>query len=139
MENIVSEAEELLLKSWDVPVSSAEKERLAALLQDDYGLRKQQDQYIKIRGLFQQNESFSFGPFFAERLIHVIKQRRENIDYQVFSFFKKYQLLIVGILVALLILNIMVADNLTFKSIFGGDSENTEDIFSIDLYKNLPE
>jgi len=44
---------------------------------------------------------------------------------------------LVGILVALLVSNMLLTDQLTLKGIFGLEQETTEDVFSIDLYENL--
>jgi hypothetical protein len=129
--------EELLLKSFDVAVSAREQEELSLRMQQQPELRRHRDQYVKIRQLLLRSEPDSFGPFFAERILNQLKQRVNEIDYLIFFFFKKYQVLVLGILVALLISNILLTDQLTIKSLFGIDQETTEDIFSINLYNNL--
>ena len=134
----ISEEEALLLKSWDASFPADERNRIASLIQQDSKLRKQADQYLKIREMLKSSSHNSFGPFFAERVIHAIKLHKENLDYQIFFFFQKYQLIVLGLLAALLVLNIIRSENLTWQSFFGLD-ENTEDVFSIDLYKNLTE
>ena len=131
------ENEELLLKSYDVPVSAREREELAKQTQNDPTLRRQSDQYVKIRELMLRTEPDSFGPFFAERIVNQLKQRVNEIDYLIFFFFKKYQVLALGILVALLVTNLLLTDQLSLKALFGVDQETTEEGFSIDLYKNL--
>ena len=131
------ENEELLLKSYDVPVSAREREELAKQMQNDPTLRRQSDQYLKIRELMLRTEPDSFGPFFAERIVNQLKQRVNEIDYLIFFFFKKYQVLALGILVALLVTNLLLTDQLSLKALFGVDQETTEEGFSIDLYKNL--
>jgi hypothetical protein len=129
--------EELLLKSFDVPISAREREELSLGMQSDSTLRRQSDQYLKIRELMLRVEPDSFGPFFAERIMQQLKQRVNEIDYLIFFFFKKYQVLALGVLVALLITNLLFTDQLTLKSLFGIEQETTEDILSIDVYKNL--
>ncbi len=129
--------EELLLKSFDVQVTAQEREELSFGMQHDPSLRRQSDQYLKIRELMMRAEPDSFGPFFAERIMQQLKQRVNEIDYLIFFFFKKYQVLALGVLVALLITNILFTEQLTLKSIFGIEQEASEDILSIDLYKNL--
>jgi hypothetical protein len=129
--------EELLLKSYDAPVSAREREELSRQMQNDPTFRRQSDQYVKIRELMLRPEPDSFGPFFAERIVNQLKQRVNEIDYLIFFFFKKYQVLALGVLVALLITNLLLTDQLSLKSLFGVEQETTEDIFSIDLYKNL--
>ena len=82
--------EELLLKSYDAPVSAREREELSIQMQNDPMLRRQSDQYVKIRELMLRPEPDSFGPFFAERIVNQLKQRVNEIDYLTFFFFKKY-------------------------------------------------
>jgi len=134
-----SENDDLLLKSYDAPVTARERELLSSLMQNDHALRKQGDQYSRIRELLLRPEPDSFGPFFAERIMQQLKQRASEIDYLIFFFFKKYQVLAIGVLVALLITNMLLTDELTLKSLFGIDQQTTEDVFSIDLYKDLTE
>ena len=134
-----SENEELLLKSYDAPVTARERELLSSLMQNDHGLRQQGDQYSRIRELLLRPAPDSFGPFFAERIMQQLKQRTSEIDYLIFFFFKKYQVLVVGVLVALLITNLLLTDQLSLKALFGIEQQTNEDIFSIDLYKNLTE
>lgn len=88
--------------------------------------------------LFSRNGE-SFGPFFAERVINKIKSLQQEIEYQLFSFFKKYQLAAIGLVVALLALNITFSDNLSFKSILGFEENTSTEIVQIDLYQDLTE
>jgi len=137
MNEYFSANEELLLKSYDAPVSAREREELSRQMQNDPTFRRQSDQYLKIRELMLRPEPDSFGPFFAERIVNQLKHRAREIDYLIFFFFKKYQVLVIGVLVALLITNLLLADQLTLKSLFGIDQPATEDAITIDLYKNL--
>jgi len=137
MNDHFSEHEELLLRSWDAPVSAKERETLAEVMQNNPAIRQQSDQYQKIRTMLLRTEPDSFGPFFAERIMNMIKQRTQQIDYLIFFFFKKYQVLLVGVLVALLVSNMLLTDQLTLKGIFGLEQDAPEDVFSIDLYENL--
>jgi hypothetical protein len=137
MESELSHYEELLLKSWDATLSIDEKKILSKEIQLDSKLRKESEQYLKVRELLKRTQSDSFGPFFAERILNVIKNRADQLEYQIFFFFKKYQVLVLGVFVALLIANLLLSDQLTFKSILNLEKETTEEIFSIDLYKTL--
>jgi hypothetical protein len=131
------EHEELLLRSWDTTVSAVERETLARVMQNSPPLRQQSDQYQKIRTMLLRAEPDSFGPFFAERIMNMIKNRTQQIDYLIFFFFKKYQVLLLGVLVALLVSNMLLTDQLTLKGILGLDQETTNDVYAIDLYENL--
>lgn len=131
------EHEELLLRSLDAPVSARERETLAKAMKNDSSMRLSSDQYQTIRSMLLRPEPDSFGPFFAERILNMVKQRTQQIDYLIFFFFKKYQVVVLGVLVALLVSNMLLTDQLTLKGILGLEPETTEDVFSIDLYKNL--
>lgn len=137
MNDQFSEHEELLLRSWDGSVSARERQTLAEVMQNNPAIRQQRDQYQKIRSMLLRTEPDSFGPFFAERIMNMIKQRTQEIDYLIFFFFKKYQVLLVGVLVALLVSNMLLTDQLTLKGILGLDQGTTEDVYTIDLYDNL--
>ncbi|HNV30954.1 MAG TPA: hypothetical protein PKJ83_17535 [Cyclobacteriaceae bacterium] len=137
MNDQFSEHEELLLRSWDGSVSARERQTLAEVMQNNPAMRQQSDQYQKIRTMLLRTEPDSFGPFFAERIMNMIKQRTQEIDYLIFFFFKKYQVLLVGVLVALLVSNMLLTDQLTVKGILGLDQGTTEDVYTIDLYDNL--
>ncbi|HPW62582.1 MAG TPA: hypothetical protein PLJ13_09815 [Cyclobacteriaceae bacterium] len=137
MNDQFSEHEELLLRSWDGSVSARDRQTLAEVMQNNPAMRQQSDQYQKIRTMLLRTEPDSFGPFFAERIMNMIKQRTQEIDYLIFFFFKKYQVLLVGVLVALLVSNMLLTDQLTVKGILGLDQGTTEDVYTIDLYDNL--
>jgi hypothetical protein len=134
----ISEDEALLLKSFDAAISDSERKKLTDATQNDFALRRNNSQYLKIRELLKRDVKATFGPFFEERIVHVIKSRKENLDFLVLSFFKKYQLIVLGILVALFVLNLVFTKELTFASLFGLEPEPMEDIYSVDAYKNLP-
>jgi hypothetical protein len=137
MDEGLSKQEELLLRSWDSPLSGEERTELTAQMKENASLRWQSDQYLKIRQILHRTERDTFGPFFAERILNVIKNRTEKIEYLIFFFFKKYQVLVLGILVALLISNILLTDQLTIKGILGLEQPATEDVYTIDVYDNL--
>lgn len=137
MENELSHDEGLLLKSWDASLSAEERNSLAVAIQQNASLRRQSDHYLKIREMLHRSEQDTFEPFFAERILNVIKNRTEKLEYLIFFFFKKYQLLVAGVFVALLVTNLLLSDSLTLKAVFGLEQQSSEDVFSIDLYKDL--
>jgi hypothetical protein len=44
---------------------------------------------------------------------------------------------LLGVLVALLVSNMLLTDQLTVKGILGLEQDTTENVFSIDVYENL--
>ena len=131
--------EDLFLQSLDGNISEEQKLQLMEAISADRTLKKNADQFLTLRTKLLRKEQESFGPFFAERIINRIKSLRKEIDYQIFFFFKKYQLAAIGVVVALLVLNIVLSDNLTVKSVLGFEDERARDIVTIDLYQNLTE
>ncbi len=133
--------QELFLRSLDSHLQENENILLQNAYLTDTLLSKNSKEFIQIRELLAHQKGQSFGPFFAERVINQIRVLQEEIEYQVFSFFKKYQLVVVGLVVALLISNIMLADTLTIKSIIGLEENSLTDTVTeniqIDLYQNL--
>jgi len=105
----------------------------------DARAQRTQEQYLRVRSLLARPEADSFGPFFAERIINRIKSMKKEIDYQIFFFFKKYQLAALGVVVALLALNIVFSDQLTLKSVLGFDDVQSDSLVTIDLYQDLTE
>lgn len=131
--------EDLFLQSLDGTLDEAQKQRLEKVLAEDAGLQRASGQYLTLRDQLHRKETDSFGPFFAERIINRIKSLKKEIDYQIFFFFKKYQLAAIGVVVALLVLNIIFSDQLTLKSVLGFEDEKANDIVTIDLYQDLTE
>lgn len=138
MSESLSEHEELLLQSLDAPVSARDRETLSTLMQSDFALRRQSEHYTTIREMLLRAEPDSFGPFFAERIMNQLKKRVNEIDYLIFFFFKKYQVLMVGVLVALLVTNLLLSEQLTLQAVFGFDTPSAENVYAIDAYKSLP-
>lgn len=133
--------QDLFLRSLDSQLRENENALLQNAYLTDTHLPKHSKEFIQIRELLAQQQGKSFGPFFAERVINQIRVLQEEIEYQVFSFFKKYQLVAIGLVVALFISNIMLADTLTIKSIIGLEENSLTDTVTdnvqIDLYQDL--
>ena len=137
MESELSHYEELLLKSWDATLTIDERNMLSKEIQHDSKLRKQSEQYLKVRDLLKRTQSDSFGPFFSERILNVIKNRADQIEYQIFYFFKKYQLVVLGVFVALLVANMLLSEQFPLQSILNYEKESFQEYFSMNLYSKL--
>lgn len=128
--------EYLLLRSMDGGASESERQQLQNLLTENAMLQKAQKDFTQVRALLTEREKSTFGPFFAERVLNRIRTMQGEVEYQLFSFFKRYQLLALGIIIGLLVLNMILADSLSLKSILGFD-DNESDLVQIDLYKDM--
>lgn len=129
-------SEELLMRYLDGTTSESEQVELQNLLAENTLLQKAQKDFTQIRSMLSEHEKPSFGPFFAERVLNRIRTMQNEVEYQLFSFFKKYQLIALGIIVGLLVMNIVLADSLSLKSILGFD-DNESDLVQIDLYNDM--
>ncbi len=130
--------DELLIKSLDNKLSNEERQLLMTMIENDHQLKKYSQQYERLRQMLLRQEPDSFGPFFAERIVNRIKNMKKEIDYQIFFFFKKYQLAAVGVVIALIVLNIIFSDQLTLKSVLGFEDQTSTDLIeNVDLYSEL--
>ena len=82
----------------------------------------------------------TFGPYFAQKVILRIQNLRVEIDQQIVFFFKKYQLAALGVVIALLAVNVIFADTLDLPSVLGVEETAApadDDLLSFDFYENL--
>lgn len=128
------EFEWLYLQSLDGQISDRQRSQLSEMLSGNHLYQKEADQFTTLRTLVMQREESSFSPFFAERITHHLKNLKSEIDYQIFSFFKKYQLAALGIVVALVVFNLLQSEQLSIASFFGFEDTtsplDTSDFFT---------
>jgi hypothetical protein len=133
----ISQGEELFLRSLEEGLTKESQQKLDGALLENRELAIRGNQYKALREMLERKEAESFGPFFAERIAFRIKQLKQGIDYQIFFFFKRYQLLAAGIIIALLAVNILLSDQLSVKSILGFEEEAIDDVMAIDVLSSL--
>jgi len=129
--------EELLLHSFDAELSTEEKAFLEKELAADWKLKQAQQAIVKIRELLAAHQPESFGAFFAERVANRIRSFHQNVEYQLFAFFKRYQGVAIGLVIALLVINVVFADSFSLQSILGLENETINDLVQLDLYNGL--
>jgi hypothetical protein len=70
----------------------------------------------------------------GDHLYQKEKNLKSEFDYQIFSFFKKYQLAALGIVVALVVFNLLQSEQLSIASFFGFEDTtsplDTSDFFT---------
>jgi hypothetical protein len=137
--------EEILLASLDDALNEEDQRRLTEALAADKDLRKQHELDVKIREVMRRKRETSFGPYFGVRVVNRIQNLRKEIDYQIMFFFKKYQLAALGILIAIVAVNVISAEDITVQSVFGLEEKNVKNIvneadsITFDFYKTLNE
>ena len=123
------DAEDLYLRSLDAELSAHETAILTEALRANTELREELQLYLEMRENLPAKQPATFGPFFAARVLHVITQSSVVIDHYLFSFFRKFQLAAVGIVIGLLALNMVFTDQSDVISIFGfGDTSGDEGV-----------
>ena len=135
----LQETEDLFIRSLDEPLSGEEKDVLVKALRANAGWATDISQYKRIRDVLLRSQAATFGPYFAKKVITKIQNLGIEIDRQIVGFFKKYQLVALGVLIALLAVNVVFSDKLSITSVLGiQDTPATDDgIVSFDFYENL--
>ena len=133
------EIEELYIRSFDDKLPENQKAELLIAMRENGGLATELSHYKKIREVMLRKTPASFGSYFAKKVIANIQNVGLQIDRQIFAFFKKYQLAAVGVVVALLALNAVFADQLNLQSLFGLENatQTTEEVVSFDFSEIL--
>ena len=133
------EIEDLYLRSFDEPMNAEGKELLMKALKANSGVATDLRHYKKIQEVLLRSTPATFGPYFSRKIITKIQNVGIQIDRQIIAFFKKYQLAAVGIVIALLALNAVFADQLNLQSLFGLEdtTTQTEEIISFDFNEIL--
>ena len=135
----VQEIKDLYIRSFDEPMSAEQKDQLLNAMRSNAGLATEFSHYKRTRDALLRTTPASFGPYFATKVVAKIQNVGIQIDRQIFAFFKKFQLAAVGVVIALLALNVIFADELSLKSFFGleNPTTTTEEIVSFDFYEML--
>lgn len=131
------EIEDLYIRSFDEPMNEEEKELLLKALKTNAGMATDLSYYKKLREVLLRTNTATFGSYFSKKIITKIQNVGIQIDRQILAFFKKYQLAAVGIVIALLALNAVFADQLNLQSLFGLEGTTTEEIVSFDFNEIL--
>lgn len=133
------EIEDLYIRSFDEPMNGEEKELLLKALKANPGVATDLSSYKKLREVLERTNPTTFGPYFSRKIITKIQNVGIQVDRQIIAFFKKYQLAAVGVVIALLALNAVFADQLNLQSLFGLEDTTTptEEIVSFDFNELL--
>lgn len=128
------EHEDLLLRSRLYILNTAQQTALTTALETDRDLKRKATQYDTLMATLKRPAPDTFGPFFAERVVHVLKSMQAQIDQEIFSFFKKYQLIIAGVVVALLVVNTLLASDTSILAILGIGNNSEEPMVAADVF-----
>ncbi|AYB29112.1 hypothetical protein [Chryseolinea soli] len=134
------ETEDLYILSLDQKLAPADEDRLLTALREHPDWARSLAQYKTTRDVLRASSPATFGPYFASRLMHKLQNTGAVIDRQLFGMFKKFQLAAVGVVVALLILNVALSEQSSWKSVLGIEEETStppEQQVPFDFYETL--
>jgi hypothetical protein len=132
-----SSPEDLYLTSLDAPLTATQQEEVRVALEADGSLARSVAKYQRLRQHLQRADEPTFGPFFPETVVQRIRNLKDALDHQIVLFFRRYQLAAWGILVALLIINLALADQLSVPSVMGIEEAAQEDVLTFDFINDL--
>jgi hypothetical protein len=132
-----STPEDLYLHSLDASLTTDQQAKVRAALEADASFARTAVQYQRLRQGLLRREADTFGVFFPETVVQRIRNLKDALDYQIILFVRRYQLAAWGILVALLILNLALADQLSFPSVMGMEETAAEEVLTFDFFRDL--
>ena len=134
------EIENLYLRSLDEPLKDSESQQLNEAIAANASIFDELFRYKQMRESVLRTGNSTFGPYFAQKVIHRIQNLRVDIDQQIVFFFRKYQLAALGVLIALLAVNVIFADSLDLPSLLGieqSTAPSDDDLLTFDFYENI--
>ena len=134
------ETEDLYILSLDQKLAPADEERLLTALNDHPNWARSLTQHKTTRDLLRAGSPAAFGPYFASKLMQKIQNTGAVIDRQIFGLFKKFQLAAIGVVVALLIMNVVLSEQGGWKSVLGIEEDPStppEQQVPFDFYETL--
>lgn len=134
------EIEDLFIRSLDETLSEVEKNQLTEALQSNASMARSLLDHKSIREILLRKSPATFGYYFAQKVVTKIQNLRVEIDKEIMFFFKKYQLAALGVLIALLAVNVIFADQLDLPSVLGIEDTSLsadDELMSFDFYENL--
>jgi hypothetical protein len=133
--------EDWYIRSMHQPMSEAEKREFEAELINHPEVRNTLTMHDTLREVLIAKGLSTFGPYFSGKVMQQIERTGVVIDHYIFLFFKRFQLAAIGVVVALFILNVLLADQPSMVSILGLDRTTVpeEEIMTFDFYEILNE
>jgi hypothetical protein len=129
--------EDRYLHSLDGALPPRALDALQHEMKTNAALQQAAGQYQRIRSGLARTKPATFGPFFAEAVIQRIQNLKDALDRQIFLFFRRYQMAAWGILVALLIVNLYLSDQLSVPAVLGIEKPAGDDLLTLDIFQEL--
>lgn len=130
----------LLYRSLDVDLKVKDQNRLDKALEESEELRKEKERILVQRQALANSSSQSFGPFFAERVMHRIEglgQKKNGLEvfYENFmAAFRKVAIVSAVVLVLLISYNVIKSDIVPEDELFFMADTTMEEILDLPLF-----
>ena len=130
---------ELLYRSFDDELSEKEQALLEKALKDSEELRRERTEIQEQRQALSESAVQSFKPYFAERVMQRIDALSEKNGLEKFyetlkAMFRRFAIAGAVILIALVIYNLRIGENISSEEIFYAADTTVEEIRDLPLF-----
>ena len=130
---------ELLYRSFDDDLSKKEQDFLEKALKDSEKLRRERDKIIAQRQALSETAAHSFKPYFAEKVMERIESLSDKNGLEKFyetfkAMFRRFAIAGAIILIALIIYNLRIGENISSEEIFYTSDLTIEEIQKLPLF-----
>ncbi len=111
----------LLYRSFDEPLHPAEQQQLDQALAESASLRAEKERIAQMRALISDAVPRAFQPFFAEKVIRKIRERRrmtESFVDSLVAVFRPVAIAVTIFLIVLLSYNLFISEHKSLSSAF---------------------
>jgi hypothetical protein len=122
----------LLLRSFDVPLTEAERRHLDSALQASEDLREARQEIINLRAGLQAAEHKSFKPFFAERVLEHLRNPQQSLADYFVSVFRSVAIGAAVLVVIFSAYNISRANAFTLESALAIHQPTLEQVLALE-------
>jgi len=130
---------EFLYRSFDGDLSEKEQRLLEDALRDSEELRRERAKIVAQRQAISESAAQSFQPYFAERVMQRIdslisKNGLEKFYETLKAAFRQFAIAGAIILIALIIYNLRIGENISSEEIFYASDTIVEEILNLPLF-----
>jgi hypothetical protein len=119
------EFEQLYIRSLDETLTTTESQELNYALREDSDCTQIARAHDSVREKMRRKQQATFGSEFASNVMKALQQGISSFDHEMASIFKKIHLLAAGVIIGLLVINIVYADELSVQSVLAFDYFNS--------------
>jgi hypothetical protein len=114
--------EQLYVRFLDEVLTTVESLRLTNALREDPTCARIAKEHDRVRETVKRKNESSFGSDFTSSVMKALQQGIQTFDSEIAFLFKKVYLLAAGVIICLLIVNVVYADEFSVPSVLAWDS-----------------